>query len=74
MKRKFHVQFCSGGRAGDCPADHNQPDCPYAPCFEKSFVCVAVWLAGVLRYSRAAGYACRWAETSKELLYESTLD
>ena len=34
---------------------------PLRAFFQAFFVCLAVWWAGVLRYSRAAAYACRWA-------------
>jgi len=31
MKRKFHVRFCTGGGAGDCPTDRSAADRLHAP-------------------------------------------
>ena len=47
MRRKSHVRFCSGGGAGDRPADHNRPTPTHAPFNEKCLAWLSSWLSGI---------------------------
>jgi hypothetical protein len=53
MKRKFHVQFCSGGRAGDRPADHNPADLPYDASLTVVFCYQSSWVIKQIFFSRS---------------------
>ena len=57
MKRKFHVRFCTGGRAGDCPTDRSGADRASREHASGACLCVVlvlvaflVWLAAPLNH------------------------
>jgi len=45
MRRKSHVRFCTGGGAGDCPTDRNEPT-RFAREHEWRLACLSFWLSG----------------------------